>query len=254
MLWEGRTADEWADEWQVPHVVLYQSTTSTNDRARELANDGALDFSVVLADQQTAGRGQHGRRWISTPGTSVLLSVVLRIPALPAPQLTPLRIGLAVARAVENCALAVQLKWPNDVLIDGSKVGGILCEGMSSRSGQVVIAGIGLNVGHLEHGWPDQLRERVTSIAEHASVGRARLVSEIITEMRRTAFDAESLDPEELVAWHQRDALVNRFVHVDAQPRGTALGLATDGALRILTQSGTELIRNGTVRLVDGIS
>lgn len=255
MFWEGSPAEDWAAAWRVPLVVLFDSTTSTNDRARELAVQGAPHFTVVLADQQTAGRGQHGRSWQTGAGKAILLSFILRMQQLPAPQLLPLRIGIAVARAIEARApIAVQLKWPNDVLIDGRKVGGILCEGSANAAEHIVIAGIGLNVLQNDHEWPPELRASATSISEHASLTRAELVSAIVHELRFTPFHQPGLNEEELQAWQQRDALRGKLVRVDDHCRGTALGIARDGALRIQTGSALELIRTGTVRIDGGIS
>jgi len=255
VLWEGKTAEEWAREWGLPLVALFESTTSTNDHARQLADRGAPHFTLVVANQQTAGRGQHGRTWLSTPGTAILASVLLRIPALAVPQLLPLRIGLAVARAIEDCArIAVQLKWPNDVLIAGKKTGGILCEGAHSSAGQIVIAGIGLNVLAQPSAWPAELSDHATAIADHAHTERSALLAAIVSELRSADLAPDRLTPDELDAWAQRDALRDRNVCVNGHTLGTMLGLAPDGALRIRTRSGTEFVRNGTVRLVDGIS
>jgi BirA family biotin operon repressor/biotin-[acetyl-CoA-carboxylase] ligase len=131
------------------HVVHRASVGSTNDLGRELAEQGADEGTLVIAEEQTAGRGRRGRAWLAPPGTSLLMSLILR-PRLPhdkVPQLTMIS-GLAVQQAiVETTGLVARLKWPNDVLVRGSKVGGILTE--ASSLGQVVqyvVLGMGVNV------------------------------------------------------------------------------------------------------------
>ena len=113
---------------------------STNRVAADLARAGAGDGLVVGADHQTAGRGRRGRGWESRPGSALLVSVVLR----PAPPLVSLAAGVAVAEACESVAgVPVALKWPNDVLVDHAKVGGILCE----LVGHAAVVGVGVNLG-----------------------------------------------------------------------------------------------------------
>jgi BirA family biotin operon repressor/biotin-[acetyl-CoA-carboxylase] ligase len=120
-------------------VRWFAEVGSTNRVAAELAGDGAADGLVVGADQQTAGRGRRGRTWESRPGSSLLVSVVLR----PVPALVTLAAGLAAAEACDEVAgVRTSLKWPNDVLVDEAKVGGILSEVV----GDAVVVGLGLNL------------------------------------------------------------------------------------------------------------
>lgn len=121
-------------------VRWFDEVDSTNRLAAELARAGAADGLVVGADHQTAGRGRRGRTWESRPGSALLVSVVLR----PAPALVTLAAGLAAAGACESVAgVATALKWPNDVLLAGAKVGGILAEGV----GDAAVVGLGVNLG-----------------------------------------------------------------------------------------------------------
>lgn len=128
-------------------VVRYAAVSSTMDAARDLAIGGAEEGTVVLAEKQTGGRGRLGRRWLAPPGTSILMSIVLRPPI---EKLTALNMvaALAVARAIEQATgLEARIKWPNDVLIDSRKVCGILLETDIARDKvNWVIVGIGLNV------------------------------------------------------------------------------------------------------------
>ena len=120
-------------------VRWFDEVDSTNRVAADLARAGAPDGVVVGADHQTAGRGRRGRTWESRPGTSLLVSVILR----PAPALVTLAAGVAAAQACEAVAGAgVELKWPNDLLLDGAKLGGILSEAVAGAA----VVGLGLNL------------------------------------------------------------------------------------------------------------
>lgn len=143
------------------HALL----TSTNDRLRELSRAGAPEWSVVLADEQSAGRGRSRHVWTS-PAGNLFVSVLLR-PVLPPHQVTllPLAAGTAVAEAVEEWGVHARLKWPNDVLVDDRKLAGILVESTSGASGiEAAIVGIGVNVRLDPATLGDPPGERATSI------------------------------------------------------------------------------------------
>lgn len=126
-------------------VRWFPELDSTNRLAADLARAGAADGLVVLAGQQTAGRGRRGRTWESRPGSALLVSVVLR----PVPDLVTLAAGVAAAEACEAVApVATALKWPNDILVDGRKVGGILSE----RVGDAAVVGLGINLSWAPEG------------------------------------------------------------------------------------------------------
>src|SRR5919108_407225 len=125
-------------------LVPLSGTGSTNDRARALGAAGAPHGTVVLAEQQTAGRGRQGRSWIAPPGRTLTLSIVVRT-ELPALERLPLSAAVAVCEACERAApVACLIKWPNDVWIQGRKVAGILIEARPQERWAVL--GIGLNV------------------------------------------------------------------------------------------------------------
>ncbi len=128
---------------------LFQETDSTNERALEWLQDGAPEGAVVVADHQTAGRGRRGRSWESRPGTALLFSIVLR-PRGPAEvvELLTTTLGVACAAALERvCSVTVGLKWPNDVMVDDRKLGGILVESrVTGGAMDGAVAGIGINV------------------------------------------------------------------------------------------------------------
>src|SRR5690606_12415094 len=128
------------------------ATGSTNADALAWATEGAPDGALVTAEHQTAGRGRHGRTWTDAPGLSLLASLLLR-PTLPPDRLglLPLAAGLAAADAVESVTgLVPRLKWPNDVLLGGRKVGGLLLESRLGDGPATVVLGLGLNVGQAD--------------------------------------------------------------------------------------------------------
>ena len=145
-------------EWRIHHTA---KTGSTNIDARE-----GSPGDVFTTDFQAAGRGRLDHKWLSPPGTNLMMSIVFPVAELPPEQVAtlPLVVGLAVVRAVSRLSAGAvpMLKWPNDVLIDGRKVCGILCE----RNGDNVIAGIGVNVKHQE--FPPELAGRAASLCDAA--------------------------------------------------------------------------------------
>lgn len=142
---------------------------STNDEARALAQAGAPHGAAVLAREQTRGRGTKGRAWHSPPGLGLYASFVLRGPGagtIPSPHLLPLAAGLAALDAVSAAAgIQAGLKWPNDIVHGGRKLGGILTEAVTGApGGDFAVVGVGLNVGHGPADFPDDLRDAATSL------------------------------------------------------------------------------------------
>lgn len=160
----------------------YRTLRSTNDTAKELAHSGSPEGTVVVAEEQTAGRGRRGRSWYSPPG-GLWFSLVLRPPVPPAEvNSLPLLLSLAVARGIEaSIKILPGLKWPNDLLLEGRKIGGILTE-TSAEAEQVhyAVAGIGLNVNIASFA-PD-IEKTATSLKTYtgSEICRARLLSKIL--------------------------------------------------------------------------
>src|SRR3972149_6765033 len=141
-------------------VVCLAVTDSTNRVAMEMAENGAPHGTVVVADEQTAGRGRMGRRWESPPGKNLYVSLLLRppVPTVEAPRLS-LVAGVALADAVEEMGVSPSLKWPNDLYLGERKAAGILAEMASDPDGvRHVVIGVGLNVNMAEAGFPPVLR------------------------------------------------------------------------------------------------
>ena len=177
-------------------VHWLESTASTNDLAARLAESGAEEGTIVVAERQTAGRGRHGRVWFSPPGAGLYVSVIVR-PASdgsndenPAALLT-LASGVAIAEAVRAVTgLPAEIKWPNDVLIGGRKLAGILAEAaVQAGMLQFVVVGFGVNLRPAAY--PPELAPRVTSIEAETSrpADRAVLVAEILAAMGERCAD-----------------------------------------------------------------
>jgi BirA family biotin operon repressor/biotin-[acetyl-CoA-carboxylase] ligase len=224
---------------------LWQDTCpSTQDVVR--ADPDLPEGAVAVTEHQTAGRGREGRRWEDVAGTSLLLSVVLRPPAVaPAEQLA-LVAGLAVAQAIEARGHRATVKWPNDVLVDGRKVAGVLLE----ASEGIVACGIGINVSQRGDQLPPETRVPAGSLAETLGCepDRVTLLVDLL-ELLERLYDgwlAAGLEPL-LPELERRDALRGHPVTV-GDLTGTAAGIAPDGRLRISRPDGTEgLIASGEV-------
>jgi BirA family biotin operon repressor/biotin-[acetyl-CoA-carboxylase] ligase len=239
--WEGEPVRVWEALWQIPHFEAWDRTGSTNDRARELAAEGAGPFAAVIAEEQTAGRGRGGRRWDSPPARGLWMSVLLRPPAAESARLAPLLVGLALCRALDRVlggGAAARLKWPNDVLLEARKVAGVLCEG---AAGGAVVAGVGVNVRQRLADFPAELRERAVSVemAVGRPVPRPALAGAILGEMRALlARPPLRLEGDVAAELTRRDALAGREVSVDGGPAGVARGIDAAGRLRVEVAPG----------------
>jgi BirA family transcriptional regulator, biotin operon repressor / biotin---[acetyl-CoA-carboxylase] ligase len=220
---------------------------STNDEAAAWARAGAPAGAVVVADEQTRGRGRLGRRWHSPPGESLYLSAVLR-PPLPPHRVPPLTLaaGVAVAEALVQADVTAALKWPNDVLVDGKKVAGILTE-MSSDPDRVhhVVIGIGVNLNG--SAFPDELAAIATSVAlaRGAPVPRAEFAALLCARLEHWCdqFVADGAAPV-VAAWRQHARFFGKRVQVTAgrdRMEGIAEDLEEDGALRLRLDDGRAL-------------
>jgi BirA family transcriptional regulator, biotin operon repressor / biotin---[acetyl-CoA-carboxylase] ligase len=217
-----------------PHVH-HRVVDSTNERAKALAAAGAPHGTLVTADEQTAGRGRQGRSWLAEAGAAVLMSVVLR----PPPEALPLAAAVAVAEAVP---VEAAIKWPNDVLVDGRKLAGILVEGRP-QDGWAVL-GIGLNVSAPAGGFPEQLREIATALP--AGIARDEVLAALIARLEARL--ASPL-PEVLAEWRRRDALLGQEIGWEGGS-GVAAGIDEDGSLLVETGAGREALVAGEVHLV----
>jgi BirA family biotin operon repressor/biotin-[acetyl-CoA-carboxylase] ligase len=213
-----------------------RETGSTNERARSLAAAGAPHGTLVTASSQTAGRGRQGRRWMAPPGSALLLSLVLRVHD----PLLSLRAGLAIADLAGAGAL---VKWPNDVLLDGRKLAGVLVEGRPQEGWSVL--GIGVNVALDPAQLPPELREHAATLGRSASQLEPALAELLAALERRLAEPAA----EAVAALRARDALLGRPL-TWAGGGGSGAGIDEDGGLRVeLHAGGDTVLRAGEVHL-----
>ena len=231
----------------------FAKTDSTNSRARELAAAGAPHGTVVTATEQTAGRGRQGRTWTAPPNKALLYSAILR-PLEGRHTTLPLAIPLAVSEAAEDLqpTLSCKVKWPNDVLVDGRKLAGVLIEARP-QDGWAVI-GIGLNLSISREEFPPELQDRATSLFDPADLGRGRgsagpspLLSAGPPSPAPLAVLNRHIDrwvdakPDEvLTAWRERDALLGREIEWDGGS-GVADGVDDRGYLVVVTPGGDRI-------------
>jgi BirA family transcriptional regulator, biotin operon repressor / biotin---[acetyl-CoA-carboxylase] ligase len=253
-LWLGVPVEEWRDRWRLPGLHVFQSLGSTNDVARDLAAADAAEGTAIMAEYQAQGRGRRGGEWLAAPDSSLLLSMIFR-PATPgAESVLSLRLGLAAACAIEEAAdLPVSLKWPNDLLVHGRKVAGILCEGAVEDGRSLhLVAGIGINVSQHDDAWPRYLQHRASSLQARADrpVDRADLAGRLTAHWLAAGRAAEPrLSEPELHELRRRDALLGMPITVDDRPAGTAQGIAPDGALIAGSADAPRRVIAGTVRV-----
>ena len=246
--------------WLGREIVCRDEVDSTNTLARDLGRGGATHGTVVIAEAQNAGRGRLGRGWVSPPGRNLYLSVVLRPVVAPeeVSQLT-LVAGVATCEAVREWCPDARIKWPNDVLVGGRKVVGILCEMEVGDAGPMVIAGIGVNLNAALEDFPEELRDKAGSlaIALGKRIDRARFTARLLDrlEQRLDRFAGRGF-ADVASAWETLSGMVGESVRVQ-QPggivEGRVLGLDADGALRLAAPSGVEhRVVAGDVTVVGG--
>jgi BirA family biotin operon repressor/biotin-[acetyl-CoA-carboxylase] ligase len=235
-------------------VILLPETTSTNTFAFRLAEEGAAEGTVVVANQQTGGKGRLGRVWASPPGVNLYCSIILRpaIQPVAAPQLTFLSV-IAVARAIEALTpLETRIKWPNDLLVNGKKVAGLLNE-MSAETDKVnfVILGIGVNLNMTAGQFPAELRHPATSLYLETGmkVDRTEFAKRLLLEFDKlyAVFLREGYEPARQ-EWLERSRLAGVTVTVTDGGRvrsGRVAGIDEFGAL--LLESGEQILSGDLV-------
>lgn len=257
-LWEGKPVARWAERWGVPLLEVHRRLGSTNDRARSIARAGAPSFSVVIAVEQTRGRGREGRRWLSPPGSGLWMTVVLaRRPS--GHSAVPLLVGIAAARAIEDVCpdLRAEIEWPNDLVVAGRKVGGILCESWDDGAGSRGMAiGTGINISQRVADFPPELRDRAASLRAMGatSVATPALAGALLVRLRELLVpEAAPLEGALHRELTRRDALMGRNVVLGSGETGTARGISSAGALLFEEPGGARReIRSGSVSPLPG--
>ncbi|HVO91540.1 MAG TPA: biotin--[acetyl-CoA-carboxylase] ligase [Terriglobales bacterium] len=225
----------------------FEQISSTNNRARELAEGSAPEGEVVVAEAQSAGRGRVGRHWVSPAWANLYLSTILRPNLQPAevPQIT-LMAAVALADTLESFVpVPPTIKWPNDILVAGKKLAGILTEVSCDAEGvDYVILGMGINLNYPEAMMPDEIRHRATSVLQLTGrpVSRESVLKRLIRDLDRCYGELEDSGFAPLAArWQARFGLRDRRVRVellDQRIIGVARGIDRDGALLLEDESG----------------
>ncbi len=228
-------------------IISYPEIDSTNSEARRLAEAGAPEGTVVVADRQSAGRGRLGRCWESPSRVNLYCSVLLR-PAIPLHQASQLTFisAVAVAETLKDvCGLNAEVKWPNDILVNGAKISGLLNE-MNAETEQIhfVILGLGINLNMLTEQFPDDLRYRATSVLLETGrpVDRRYFLQQLLVKLDACyrQFRCDGFVPLRR-RWETLCDTINRVVEVDLGQQkivGTVVGLDSDGALRLQRDDG----------------
>ena len=244
--------------WIGKNIHCYESITSTNTIAKELAAKGCEAGTVVIADQQTMGKGRRGRHWESPAGTGIWMSIVLRpnISPTEAPFLTILT-ALAVAKAIEEFVdVKPGIKWPNDIIIGNKKACGILTE-MNAEIEMVnyVVIGIGINVNMNEEDFPQDIQAVATSLKEAIGkeVSRKLLLQSVLCKIEELYI--QSIDEKiksTLIEEYKKYSVTLghkvKVIYPHRELEGEAMDLTSDGELIIKTSEGqTERIFSGEV-------
>ncbi len=243
-------------------IHYFESLPSTNILAKELAENGAPHGTAVIAANQTEGRGRLGKSWFSAPGKGLYCSIIVR-PVLAVedyPKIT-LAAGLGMALAIDRIAgVFSQLKWPNDIFLNGKKCGGILTESSSLNEPEkrrYAVIGIGLNLGSAFEDFPVDLRDQVTSLfLQTGKIYDSRLVfSAICAEVLRQldVFCKDGFQPI-LESWKRRDFLLGKEMEcVSSEGQivtGVSLGPDDEGQLHVKDEDGRiHTVLSGDIRL-----
>ena len=242
-------------------IISYEKVDSTNDIAYELAEKGLKEGTIILAEEQEKGKGRHGRRWLSPSKSGIYLSVILR------PQITPNEISkitllaaVAAAKAVrEATGLLAMIKWPNDILVNGKKVCGILTE-MKAEQDRVdfIVIGIGINVNTPLKQLPkgaSSLREELDYRGKDEQVSRIELTKRLIEKLEEDYFLLKKNDFQPIMdEWKRLTEMLGARVKVVLQNRtfeGLVHNIDPDGALVVRRDAGTlEKVSSGDVAMV----
>ena len=241
-----------------PRILRYESLRSTNTEVARLAAEGAAEGLAVVADEQTAGRGRLQRAWSSPKGAGLYFSILLR-PTL-APDRWPLITfvaALATGDALREAGkVETDIKWPNDLLAYERKICGILAEAIETPYGRAVVVGIGINL--TDDAFPRQIANVATSVARQSGrqPEREAILADLLTALSRWYSLLQEADGavKIVAAWSSRSSYASgklvRITNGDEILQGVTRGIEDDGALRLETAQGIQLIRAGDVTSV----
>lgn len=229
-------------------VQYYESCATTQSIAHDAAQNGAPDGTLIVSEEQTAGKGRLSRPWSSAARKGVWMSLIIRPSLMPqeAPQMT-LVTAVAIVRAIEEIVgLEATIKWPNDIMIDGKKMTGILTELQSDPDRvKAIIIGIGMNINHEKDDFPDEIQEIATSLKLQSGkeTDRARLIAEILSflEIYTEMYVKHGFGPIKLLWEGYSNTAGKRIkaVMLNETVEGIALGISEEGLLEVELADGT---------------
>ncbi len=231
--------------WCGRNLEYHPTVGSTMDRARELANEGCPEGAVVLADEQTAGRGRKGRAWVSPPGANLYFTVVLH----PDARLLP-RLALAVPLAVRwgcwtVCQVRARIKWPNDVVVGTHKLAGVLIDAeLSGETPRFALAGVGLNVNFDPANQPEVASVATSLLAETGRLQSREAVLAAVLEALERRVELERQGHSIVDEYRDSLAMLGEWVELrsgDTVIHGKAVDIAPDGALVLRHEDGREV-------------
>lgn len=238
-------------------IYTFETIDSTNNCGKVLASIGATEGIVVIAEEQTAGKGRLGRTWQANPGENLTFSLLLRPLVSPDTlNLLPLYIAVTVAEAIERVSnLQVECKWPNDLLVNNKKIGGILIEGsVKENIVEHVVIGLGINVNQTQFSGGFKTQATSLRLESRQQIDRSKLFREIISSLEtqyknyaKTAF--RSVVP----LWEKRSTMQNKSILVSQSGNvfsGTVKGLSPEGGLILETNGSTRILFAGDVTIL----
>ncbi len=237
--WFGHEGDALAHVLGLPRVIALRQVDSTMDAAHAAAAEGAPAGTLVLAEEQRVGRGRGGKSWVSAARQGIWMTLIERPHSADGLDVLSLRVGLHLAPALERRGgLAIRLKWPNDLFVDGAKLAGVLIEARwrQARCDWVAI-GLGLNLSDAAFAGAAAVR----------GTDPADLLAEIVPALRAAAFATGPLRDDELAAFAARDLALG--LALTAPAVGTARGIQSTGELLVETAAGVTPYRTGSLVL-----
>ena len=242
--YDDQSEEALSARWNVPKVHAFDTIGSTLDAAHKLA-ENAPSGTIILAGEQTAGRGRHGRRWTSAPEAGVWLTIIERPTDARALDVLALRCGLYAAEALDPLAEStINVKWPNDLLVNGRKLAGILIETRwRGTAPEWVAIGFGLNVVAP----PDLAASGLIP-----GTTRVAALDDLVPALRRAAAATRHLSDSELLRWRARDRAVGRMVTEPAV--GTVQGINSAGELLVLSDGRVSAHRSGSLTFAEPLT
>jgi BirA family transcriptional regulator, biotin operon repressor / biotin---[acetyl-CoA-carboxylase] ligase len=225
------------------NVIVYASTSSTNDVAAQYAKNKNNDGLVVLAEEQVRGRGRSGNKWVAGYGDSVICSILLTDCAVNA-ELLSLTIAVATAEAIGKCAKAeAKIKWPNDIILNNKKVAGILAESKKTGKHTAYIIGIGINCHQSKQNFPAELRKIATSIdiETGGQIDRISLIKRLLTSIQNWLEIAEQNKEEIIEHWQRLSTQLGQRVSLIYNKKkfaGNCIGIDPENGLVLQLDTG----------------